>query len=158
MVICLSTQMYVCTLRGGKISVHRFGGGQKRSARLSRGGACYECERFSEFHRHPPPTARNNDHSLILLHVAFSGTIATLEFMYILRLPYFRQYPYILQLQDLPQFLYLTCSRTSYGSRTGCASLNSPTPVTPTAPVTHPALVTDATPPSSVTPSSSNIK
>ena len=34
---------------GGKISVHRFGGGQKRSARLLR-GARFECERFSEFH------------------------------------------------------------------------------------------------------------
>ncbi len=48
---------------GGKISVHRFGGGGKNVARDYRGGARFECERFSEFHRRP---AVNNDHSLIL--------------------------------------------------------------------------------------------
>ena len=36
-------------------------GGQKRSADYP-GGARFECERFSEFHR--PPPAVNNDHSL----------------------------------------------------------------------------------------------
>ena len=45
---------------GGKISVHRFGGGQKHSAWLLR-GARLEYERFSKFHS---PHAVHNDHSL----------------------------------------------------------------------------------------------
>ena len=80
---------------GGKISMHSFrggqnlsaqvwrGGGQKRSARLSR-GACFGCERFSEFHQ-PHPPAVNNDHSLINgMFCPTSVTFRDLMYMFLL--------------------------------------------------------------------------
>ncbi len=63
------------------ISVYgRWGGGQDFSAQVRRGGknvvrdywggARFECERFSDFHR--PPPAVNNDHSLMLMHAVLA--------------------------------------------------------------------------------------
>ncbi len=62
MVICLNTQKYVWSLRGGgKISVHRFGGGAKTWRAIIKGGHVLSA---SGFRNSTAPPAVNNDHSL----------------------------------------------------------------------------------------------
>ncbi len=62
MVICLNTQKYVWLPRGGgKISVHRFGGGAKMWRAIIEGGHVLSA---SKFRNSTAPPAVNNDHSL----------------------------------------------------------------------------------------------
>ncbi len=87
--------------------------GGKNVVRDYRGGACFECERFSEFHR---PPAVNNDHSLIAHH------LTALDYTNLLRGGRVLNYNNIEKRQE-PAGMLKCCWRLLFNKRRTCKTV-----------------------------------